>query len=157
MTHLSSSSSRAPTDPSRLGRGSGEVATVDDRRGRRVVYVIDDSEDARDLVGEALRDAGYRVLEARDGREALELLLELPTPAAIVLDLLMPVMDGYEVLDLLASYMRLARVPTLVVTASGEPIDLQIPYARCVRKPIDGEHVVEALEQLIATAQAGGR
>jgi CheY-like chemotaxis protein len=137
-------------------RSTGELE-AHDRRHRRVVCVIDDSEDARDLVRESLSHAGFRVLEARNGREALNLLLEQPTPTAIVLDLLMPVMDGYEILELLASYTRLTQVPTLVVTAASDGIDLRLPYARCVRKPIDGDAVVAALEELIATARNGGR
>jgi CheY-like chemotaxis protein len=119
---------------------------------RKVAYVIDDSEDARELYGEALRDSGYRVVEACNGREAMDLLLEHPTPSAIVLDLVMPVIDGYAVLDLLASYIRLNRVPTLVVTASWEEVPLHVPFARCIRKPVEPDALVEALDALVAKA-----
>jgi CheY-like chemotaxis protein len=114
--------------------------------------VVDDSDDARDLYGDALRDAGYRVMEARDGREAIDLLLEHPTPSAIVLDLLMPLVDGYEVLDLLASYTRLTKVPTLVVTAACDQVELRLPFAKCVRKPIDQEALIQVLDALVSTA-----
>jgi CheY-like chemotaxis protein len=162
MTRPSSSPRAIPEeaeDPAAAGRDRRVTRELeaDDRRVRRVVYVIDDSEDARELLAEALHDAGYRVLEARNGREALGLLLDLPTPAAIVLDLLMPVMDGHELLDVLGSYVRLTRVPTLVVTASDDDIEVPIPFARCLRKPLDAAAVVETLEELIAAAQTGGR
>ena len=114
-----------------------------------MAFVIDDSEDARELYGDALKSAGYRVFEARDGREAQDLLLEHPTPTAIVLDLLMPHMDGFELLDLIRSYRRLLRIPTLVVTATSDVVDLRVPYSGCLRKPVGGEAVVQALEQLI--------
>jgi CheY-like chemotaxis protein len=124
---------------------------------RRVAFVIDDSEDARELYGDALRSAGYRVFEARDGREAQDLLLEHPTPTAIVLDLLMPNMDGFELLDLIRSYRRLLRIPTLVVTASFDRVELGVPFSGCLRKPVDGKTVVQALEELIFARMGDGR
>jgi CheY-like chemotaxis protein len=124
---------------------------------RRVAFVIDDSEDARELYGDALRSAGYRVFEARDGREAQDLLLEHPTPTAIVLDLLMPNMDGYELLDLIRSYRRLLRIPTLVVTATPDQVELGVPFSVCLRKPVGGAAVVEALEELIFARMGDGR
>jgi CheY-like chemotaxis protein len=120
--------------------------------GRKVVFVIDDSEDARELYGDALRDAGYRVHEARDGREAQDLLLEHPTPTAIVLDLMMPIMDGFELLDLIRSYIRLLRIPTVVVSAgeTEKAAALSIPYGAYLRKPIEGPAVVDVIERLVA-------
>jgi CheY-like chemotaxis protein len=147
------------TEIGQTRRSRSEEITVPDARLRglrRVAYVIDDSDDARDLFGDALRDSGYRVVEARDGREAMDLLLEHPTPSAIVLDLVMPVVDGYEVLDLLASYTRLTKVPTLVVSASCEEVELRVPYAKCLRKPVDPDVLVEALDELVAAAEHQG-
>jgi CheY-like chemotaxis protein len=146
----------ARSENGKVRRPRGEEITVPEvllRGLRRVAYVVDDSDDARDLFGDALRDSGYRVVEARDGREAMDLLLEHPTPSAIVLDLCMPLTDGYEVLDLLASYTRLTRVPTLVVTASCEEVELRVPFAKCLRKPVDVDELVQVLDELVAAAE----
>lgn len=59
------------------------------------VMVVDDDVDIREIVTEVLGDAGYAVVTARNGAEALE-LLETTTPGLILLDLNMPVMDGVE-------------------------------------------------------------
>jgi CheY-like chemotaxis protein len=134
---------RSPTVVARVGPPRTSTA-------RRVTYVVDDSEDARELFGDALRDAGYRVVEACDGKEAVDLLLDHPSPTAIVLDLLMPGVDGYQVLDLISSYTRLVRVPTLVVTAVCEEVELRLPYARCLRKPVDPLTLVTEVEALVA-------
>jgi CheY-like chemotaxis protein len=154
LPHLPPSSSPRPNIEARRHRTEEITIPIDGVRAlRRVAYVIDDSEDARDLYGDALHEAGFRVVEARDGREAMDLLLEHPTPAAIVLDLAMPLVDGYQVLDLLASYTRLMNVPTVVVTASWEDVELRVPFAKCLRKPVDPEDVVLALDEVVAASQ----
>jgi CheY-like chemotaxis protein len=124
-----------------------------DLRPRRIAYVVDDSDDARELFGEALSQAGYRVVEATDGRQAVDLLLDHPTPSAIVLDLIMPRVDGYEVLDLICSYTRLMNIPTIVVTACTHDVELPVPFGRCLRKPLDGPEIVNALDELLAARE----
>ena len=61
------------------------------------VLVIDDDKDVRELLSRLLKDAGYRPIDARDGREGLERTKD--EPALIILDLEMPRMDGFEFLD----------------------------------------------------------
>src|SRR4051794_38961945 len=76
LPHLPPSSSPRPNIEARRHRTEEITIPIDGVRAlRRVAYVIDDSEDARDLYGDALHEAGFRVVEARDGREAMDLLL----------------------------------------------------------------------------------
>jgi CheY-like chemotaxis protein len=126
-----------------------------DRRQRRVALVIDDSQDAQELFGEALADAGYRVVSAHDGNQALDILIDMPHPAVIVLDIVMPGMDGLKLLDLMSSYSRLRSLPVLVVTASDEDVPLNIPFGKCLRKPVDNATLVGALDELLALKESG--
>ena len=80
------------------------------------VLVVDDEEDTRRLMARALEDAGWIVMEAENGREALE-AMHPQAPDVVVLDLIMPEMDGFEFLEELRSREGGYGIPVLVVTA----------------------------------------
>ncbi|MBA3819464.1 MAG: response regulator [Deltaproteobacteria bacterium] len=80
------------------------------------VLVVDDDDVLRDTVAEALEDAGYLVERAENGREAL-VKMRLGPPCIVLLDLMMPVMDGWEVVTEMDRDPRLAGVPVCVVSA----------------------------------------
>jgi len=84
------------------------------------VLVVDDQPDTRDLVSELVRAEGYLVLEAENGKVALELLTAEAArdPSLIILDLEMPVMTGWEFLAVVKQDVRLARIPILVTSGS---------------------------------------
>jgi len=85
--------------------------------GRSVsVLIVDDDADNREVLGEVLSDAGYSVVFARDGAEALALLRGL-RPDVILLDLNMPIMDGLEFRAAQRRDPALAPIPTVVMTA----------------------------------------
>jgi signal transduction histidine kinase/CheY-like chemotaxis protein len=79
------------------------------------VLVIDDEASARDLVANALRPEGFEVVTAASGTEGLALALEQP-PDLVICDLVMPDMDGYEVVDRLADSDMPKDVPILILT-----------------------------------------
>lgn len=92
---------------------------------RRSVLVVDDDEDLRELVGEALVDKGIAVHFAANGRQAIEWLRRHEeSPCVILLDLRMPVMDGREFLRVRDSDPVLSRVPVLVSTSEPNCGDL---------------------------------
>lgn len=80
------------------------------------ILVIDDDPDARQIVRMALDDRQYRVIEASDGKAGLA-AIEANNPDLVILDLMMPVMDGFGVLDHLRADRRYASLPILVLTA----------------------------------------
>ena len=85
-------------------------------RSQYSVLVVDDNEMNQDLLSRRLAAEGYGVATAADGRAALELIRQQNFDA-ILLDIMMPNMDGYQVLDILKSDATLAHVPVIMITA----------------------------------------
>jgi CheY-like chemotaxis protein len=93
----------------------------------RTVVLVDDDEDFRVMFGEALRQDGTRVIEAAGGTGAIAVLDRLARsreqdPTLLVLDLMMPVMSGIEVLQRLRRSPRWAQLPVLIMTAVNDPM-----------------------------------
>ncbi len=82
-----------------------------------VVLVVDDSEDVRAVVRSTVEKAGLKTVEAENGQAALDWLKTNPAPALVLLDLMMPVMDGFTFLDHVKEVPALAQVPIVVLTA----------------------------------------
>ena len=102
-----------PVDRDRL------VTVLDKYRSRSVagpVLVVEDDDDTREAVHRALAHGGWQVAEANNGRVALQRLAEVK-PAAVLLDLTMPEMDGFEFLDEMRKNAEWADVPVVVLTA----------------------------------------
>ena len=100
------------------------------------VMVVDDDEDIRGEMTAALSDEGYAVCEAVDGVQALEKLAELESrPCVILLDMMMPRMDGNEFLAAVAKAPRFAAMPIVVVSAF--PGAVHGGARRVIRKPFD--------------------
>ncbi|WAH38278.1 ATP-binding response regulator [Alicyclobacillus dauci] len=85
----------------------------------KTLLVVEDDDMSREMVQKLLGREGYRVIEAENGREAVETLRELGTdlPDAILLDLMMPIMDGFELLDILHDDEKWRSIPVVVLTA----------------------------------------
>jgi signal transduction histidine kinase/DNA-binding response OmpR family regulator len=81
------------------------------------VLVVEDDAGARQMIRQTIEKMGLPVAEADDGRQALSWLSEYPAPAVILLDLMMPEMDGFEVLDALAVHANWREIPVIVITA----------------------------------------
>ncbi|MGQ0508346.1 MAG: response regulator [Myxococcaceae bacterium] len=112
----------------------------------RTVLVVDDDDDVRTSICDLLRDAGYRALEAKDGSEVFDVLgHERTLPDAVVLDLMMPVMNGWEVIEVLKSDHHLSELPVIVVTAHHQA---NVPEAdSLVFKPFEPNTLLAALAE----------
>src|SRR5262245_54428513 len=85
------------------------------------IMVVDDDVDIRDALSDMLDDFGHPVVTARNGREAIDQLQSDPLPSLILLDLMMPVMDGYEFLEAKRKDARIASIPVAILTAARSP------------------------------------
>lgn len=117
------------------------------------VLVIDDEADVRLLCRVNLRHAGYEVLEADGGEHGIAMARE-HTPDAVIVDLMMPRVDGFEVLRHLRATPEAAEVPILVLTADGR-IDghrtcYELGADAVVTKPFMPESLTETLARLVA-------
>lgn len=95
-----------------------EGANIDRSRPASVLLVEDDAA-ILDSLGEALRGEGLDVVTAENGRDALELLRNGLQPSAIILDLMMPVMDGWDFRHAQLRDPTLKDIPVIVITATG--------------------------------------
>ncbi|MBQ9328975.1 MAG: response regulator [Solobacterium sp.] len=113
---------------------------------RRLVLVVDDQEINRELLG-AILENEYDVLFASDGLQAMEIIhAQKDMLSIILLDLIMPNMDGFAVLEALRANEELRRIPVIVLTAekSAELKALQLGAADFVTKPFDMHEVIQA-------------
>jgi CheY-like chemotaxis protein len=119
------------------------------------ILLVEDDPALRDALAEVLAERGYDVACAGDGREALEALGRRPPPAAILLDLAMPVMDGWAFRAAQRNDPALADIPTIVLSASlaadGAALDRLAPAAT-LTKPFDLKRLLEALRHACGPA-----
>ncbi len=115
----------------------------------RTLLVVEDDSDCRGAISDALACEGYRVRAARDGREALTMLREGPRPDAILLDLSMPNMTGWQFRDLQKRQPDLARIPVLVMTGSNP---LGIDAAKVLAKPFSMAELIDWVRRLAPAA-----
>jgi CheY-like chemotaxis protein len=116
------------------------------------VLVIDDEPDVRWLIRLSLERAGHEVIDAEDGLRGIALAMK-QRPEIIVLDLMMPVMDGYGVLAELAKDPRTASVPVVVLSARAIPEEAERAAAagarRFLEKPFDPDELAIELGELL--------
>ncbi len=118
------------------------------------ILIVDDDDTIRALVVTVLRRRGYRLDTARNGVEALEKLAACRY-SLVILDLMMPRMSGYEVLDKLSAQPEVTRPLVLVLTAGLErrPFDRKFVVGT-IHKPFDIELLVDTVSGCIAAADA---
>jgi CheY-like chemotaxis protein len=120
------------------------------------VLVIEDDEDVAETLAEALSDQGYRIICAANGADALALLRSGQRPSVILLDMMMPVMDGREFRDLQREDPELADIPVIVLTAnvSAGAVVAEMNVTRFLKKPVRLDELLDAVAD--ASAERGG-
>jgi CheY-like chemotaxis protein len=109
----------------------------------RTVLIVEDEEDLRASLQDALEDEGYSVVLASNGKEALELLPQLRRPCALVLDIIMPVLSGRELYQTMRADGRFSDIPVLVSTSDPSRAP---PGALIMKKPIDLGRLLAVVE-----------
>lgn len=118
---------------------------------RPLVLLIDDDDDVRLSVSLLLRDEGYDVVEVSNGKEALDVLNRGLRPHAILLDLMMPVMSGWDFWDKHEERAELRCIPVVVLTATGLRQGA-VGSARVIGKPVGVDELKDAVATAVASA-----
>lgn len=121
---------------------------------RPFVLVIDDEASIRDLIIAILEEEGYRVIGASSGPRALMLLPEVQ-PDLIVLDIMMPGMNGREVLDRIRQTPNSAEIPVVLISAAFGFDSITQPKTAFLAKPFDIEHLLATVAATLARWGAG--
>ena len=114
------------------------------QKQRPAVLIVEDDREVAATINDVVEDRGYRALRAENGREALA-QLEHETPALMLIDLFMPVMNGVELLKVIKKSPKLSAIPRVIMTAANDQMigvreDVTVLY-----KPVD----FDALTQLL--------
>lgn len=117
------------------------------------ILVVDDDTDIRQLVALILAADGYNVIEAASGMEAL-VALEREHADLVILDVMMPEMDGWEVCRRLKNRQQTKDIPVLILTVRSQPLDkvigLEVVQADAyLTKPFERQELLEAVHKLL--------
>ena len=116
------------------------------------IFIVDDEEHIRELVKYNLQMAGFRVEEFSDGKTALGVITS-DKPELIVLDLMLPVMDGLDVCRILKSQRETSRIPIIMLTAKSEEIDkvigLELGADDYITKPFSPRELVARVKAVL--------
>jgi CheY-like chemotaxis protein len=133
----------APTEPADAPRIAADMDNA------TTVLVVDDDPAARDLLSANLKGAGYRLIHAANGEEALNLARKM-RPDAITLDVVMPKMDGWAVLSALKADQALCDIPVVMVTVVAERgMGLSLGAVDVLTKPVDRTDLLGVLHRLL--------
>ncbi|CAN5697272.1 hypothetical protein BH18ACI5_BH18ACI5_11660 [soil metagenome] len=114
------------------------------------VLIVEDDQDTREMLTSFLQLEGYLTETATNGREALDRLAGGIKANVIVLDLMMPVMDGWQFRRRQTADAQLAKIPTIVVSAAGRDRMAQISADAYLAKPIDMDELLSRVSQFCA-------
>jgi CheY-like chemotaxis protein len=107
------------------------------------VLIVEDDTETRDTLTTLLEKDGREIVTAGDGQEAFERLSEVPRPCVILLDLMMPRMNGLEFLRRRSADPAIANIPTIVLSGSTLPAGAKHQLA----KPVDAERLLALVDQ----------
>lgn len=110
------------------------------------VLVVEDCEDLRELEVSFIESFGCKVASASNGQEALNILASIPNPCIVLLDLMMPVMNGRQFLNQIKKSEKYSNIPVLIVSAIADVSDTSgaIGY---LKKPINLDLLKNAIAQ----------
>ena len=116
---------------------------------QKTLLLVEDDADIRELLTDALRDQGYRVVGAGNGSEALQHLRGGLRPSLILLDLMMPVMNGWEFRERQRQDAAIADIPVLLLSAdgAGDRHVSSLEAVGCLKKPFELDDLLQEIEK----------
>jgi CheY-like chemotaxis protein len=146
-----------PREPDPARRGTERIASSGEALRERLVLIVDDQADARELITEIVRGCGADVVAAASTREALDVLAKA-APQLLIADIALPGEDGYELIRRIRELPpeRGGRIPAIAVTGYAGPRDreraLTAGFQQHVVKPVDPETLLEAIARALAAS-----
>ena len=119
----------------------------DSPRNKPLILVVDDDEGIRKLLFQILSGAGYEVLTAENGKEAIE-LVKKRKPDLIIMDLMMPVMDGETAIKRIREDTELKNIPIVIVSVLSRR---KLPADAYLEKPVEEERLLEVVHNLLSS------
>jgi CheY-like chemotaxis protein len=123
---------------------------------RERILVVDDDVDVRSAIAVLLEDEGFQVSCCGDGRRAWELLHVGPPPDLMILDLMLPGMDGWQLRAQQRADPDLRHIPVLAISADGGPKAAAIHADAFLAKPVSADTLLHAVERILAERAVGG-
>jgi two-component system, response regulator, stage 0 sporulation protein F len=118
------------------------------------ILVVDDDASHRTLICDAIEEMGYATKQAQNGREALD-LLEAGLPAAVLLDLRMPIMSGWGLLEALKKMPSAKHLPIIIISGYGFEWEAELVGASgYISKPVDLDKVRDVVVGIVGPAPA---
>lgn len=121
----------------------------------KTVLVVEDEENIRSFVAESLKSHGFNVLEARQGKEGLE-VLKISKPDIIVTDVKMPEMDGIEFYKEIRANPKTKNIPVIMLTVKDDFSDIKYAYVigvqEYITKPFEPEILVKRINEVLSEA-----
>jgi CheY-like chemotaxis protein len=109
------------------------------------ILVVEDNDDVREMMSITLQLEGHNVVTAANGRQALEVLHRGTDPCMILLDLMMPVMNGWQFQEEVAKDPKLRDIPVVIVSAAAGERGKQTSAAAFIPKPIDVDKLLDVV------------
>jgi CheY-like chemotaxis protein len=130
---------------------NSEESHVHDRRleprAHCPVLIVEDDEDLREMMAQLLTLEGFQAVAVANGREALDYLHTTDKPNVILLDLMMPVMDGWEFRRRQQADPDLAPVPVIVLSALDQARASTVDAAAFLKKPVDFDRLIQLVRE----------
>lgn len=117
------------------------------------VLIVEDDDDLREMMAQLLTLEGFRAETVANGRDALEYLRRADLPNLILLDLMMPIMDGWEFRRIQTEDPRLASLPVIVLSALEPPRTADFGGALFLTKPLDFDRLLELVRRYVTPAE----
>jgi CheY-like chemotaxis protein len=111
------------------------------------VLIVEDDADLREMMAQLLSLEGYRAESVANGRAALEYLLKGDVPELILLDLMMPIMDGWEFRRRQREHPQIASVPVVILSALDESRAADVDGEAFLKKPLDFDRLLELVRR----------
>ena len=141
---------RAMSSALRSHRGTLVVLRAGERvlEATELILLVEDDTDIREEMASMLEGEGYQVVQARNGQEALDHLKTLPAPCIILLDLMMPVMNGWDFRARQLADPALKGIPTVIVSGAAQAPQeaLSLGATAFLQKPFDLEPLLDVIE-----------